>query len=122
MEGFVRLGIGPSRVCTFDGSSVTDRTYHGGPADYAIRVCFAEAANVTWEIMQPLRGPTIFQEFLEAHGEGIHHVAFDCAERSLEERIAGFAERGFPPIQSGRFADQNPFVFLRHRGSDDHDF
>jgi len=112
MEGLVRLGIGPWRVYTFDASTVTERTYHGESADYAIKVCFAEAANVTWEIMQPLRGPTIFQEFLDRHGEGIHHVAFDCAEQPWEDRLASFTKRGFPPIQSGRFADQNPFVFF----------
>jgi methylmalonyl-CoA/ethylmalonyl-CoA epimerase len=62
--------------------------------------------------MQPLRGPTIFQEYLDRHGEGIHHLAFDCAGRPWESRIEDFLERGFAPVQSGRFADQNPFVFF----------
>lgn len=117
MEGMVRLGIGPWRVYTFDAATVAERTYHGESADYAIKVCFAEAANVTWEIMQPLRGPTIFQEYLDEHGEGIHHVAFDCGGRSWEERLASFAERGFAPVQSGRFAGQNSFVFFDTEGA-----
>jgi methylmalonyl-CoA/ethylmalonyl-CoA epimerase len=29
MEGMVRLGIGPRRVYTFDGSTVSDREYAG---------------------------------------------------------------------------------------------
>lgn len=117
MEGLVALGIGPWRVYTFDASTVTERTYRGEAADFALKVCFAEAANVTWEIMQPLRGPSIFQEFLDEHGEGIHHVAFDCADAPWDERIASFTQRGFPPSQSGRFADQNPFVFFATEGA-----
>src|SRR5688500_8123044 len=31
MEGMVRLGIGPWRVYTFDGSTVTEREYGGQP-------------------------------------------------------------------------------------------
>ncbi len=38
MAGLVRLGIGPWRVYTFDSATVTDRTYRGAAADYAIKV------------------------------------------------------------------------------------
>jgi methylmalonyl-CoA/ethylmalonyl-CoA epimerase len=55
MEGLVRLGIGPWRVYTFDSTTVTDRTYHGSSADYAIKVCFADVGDMAVEIMQPLR-------------------------------------------------------------------
>jgi methylmalonyl-CoA/ethylmalonyl-CoA epimerase len=112
MEGMVRLGIGPWRVHTFDSSTVTERTYRGEPAEYVLRVCFAEADNVVWEIMQPVDGPTILQDFLEEHGEGIHHVAFDCAGTRWEQRLAAFGSRGFQLTQSGRFAGQNAFAFF----------
>jgi methylmalonyl-CoA/ethylmalonyl-CoA epimerase len=117
MEGLVRLGIGPWKVYTFDSSTVTEMSYGGEPADYAIKVCFAEMDNVTFEIMQPLRGPTIFDEFLRTHGEGIHHIAFDCEDRPWHERITAFADRGFRLIQSGRFADRNPFAFFDTAGA-----
>jgi len=112
MEGLVRLGIGPWRVYTFDSATVTDRTYRGTPADYAIKVCFADVGDLAVEIMQPLHGPSIFQEFLDEHGEGIQHIAFDCEERPWNERIAEFARRGFPLVQAGRFMDLNAFGFF----------
>lgn len=62
--------------------------------------------------MQPLYGPSILQEHLDRRGEGIHHVAFDVAERPWGDRLAAFAERGFPVSQSGRFVDQNAFAFF----------
>jgi len=112
MEGLVRLGIGPWRVYTFDSATVTDRTFRGEPADFAIKVCFADVGDLAVEIMQPLYGPSIFQEFLDNHGEGIQHIAFDCDEQPWGDRIADFAGRGFPLVQSGKFMDANAFAFF----------
>jgi methylmalonyl-CoA/ethylmalonyl-CoA epimerase len=112
MEGLVRLGIGPWRVYTFDSTTVTDREYHGSAADYAIKVCFADVGDMAVEIMQPLYGPSIFQEFLDEHGEGIQHIAFDCEERPWDKRTDEFAARGFPLVQAGSFMGQNAFGFF----------
>ena len=112
MEGLVRLGIGPWRIHTFDSSTLTDPTYRGEPAEFAIKVCFADVGALAVEIMQPLAGPSIFAEHLARHGEGIHHVAFDIERRPWDERLAAFTERGFPVIQSGRFNLQNAFAFF----------
>ncbi|KAA9160536.1 VOC family protein [Amycolatopsis acidicola] len=112
MEGLVRLGIGPWRVYTFDSATVTQRTYKGAEADWAIKVCFADVGDMAVEIMQPLYGPSIFQEYLDRHGEGIQHIAFDAGERPWKQRIDTFTGRGFPMVQSGRFADRNAFAFF----------
>lgn len=112
MEGLVRLGIGPWRVYTFDSNTVTDQTYHQEPAEYGIKVCFADIGDLAVEIMQPLFGPSIFQEHLDQHGEGIHHIAFDCDELPWDQRAARFAAGGFPSTQSGKFMNQNAFEFF----------
>lgn len=112
MVEMTALGIGPWRVYTFNPETVTEQTYMGKPADYSIKVCFAEAENVIWEIMQPLSGPTIFSDFLETHGEGIHHVAFNCKDADWKTRIREFESRGFRLVQSGKWMDQNAFAFF----------
>jgi methylmalonyl-CoA/ethylmalonyl-CoA epimerase len=112
MEGLVKLGIGPWRVYTFTPETVTEQTYMGQPANYSIKVCFAQAKNVIWEIMQPLDGPTIFQDFLDRHDEGIHHIAFNCEDKPWSERLHEFESRGFRLIQSGKWIDKNAFAFF----------
>lgn len=107
MRGLVQLGIGPWRVYTFDSTTLTDQTYHQKPDDYAIKVCFATVGALAVEIMEPLHGPSIFQQHLDRHGEGIQHLAFDCQERPWAERHTQFAEHGFAPVQSGTFAGRN---------------
>jgi methylmalonyl-CoA/ethylmalonyl-CoA epimerase len=112
MQGLVQLGIGPWRVYTFDSSTVTDGTYHQQPADYGIKVCFATVGGLALEIMEPLYGPSIFQEHLDRQGEGVQHLAFDCQQLPWAERQAAFLDHGFGEVQSGNFAGSNRFAFF----------
>ncbi len=112
MEGLVRLGIGPFRVYTFSPETVTEQTYNCDASPFSVKVCFATNDNLTFEIMQPLSGRTIMREFLDEHGEGIHHIAFDCCGVPWNERIKLFADRGFTPAQSGRWLNKNSFSFF----------
>ncbi len=70
-----------------------------------------------WELIEPVSGPTIFAEFLERHGEGIHHVAYDCNNIPFAQRLAGFARRGFPLVQSGSWLGRNHFAFFETEGA-----
>ncbi|MEU4453498.1 VOC family protein [Nocardioides sp. NPDC023903] len=117
MQGMVRLGIGPWRVYTFDASTVADREYGGEPADWALKVAFADVGDMAFEIMQPLYGPSIIREFLDSHGEGVHHLAFDCGEAAWDSRAEEFASRGFRCSQAGRFMDRNAFAFFDTEGA-----
>ena len=112
MEGLWRLGIGPWRVHTFDPGNTADQTYRGVPAPFVLKVCFAEHGGTTWEIIEPVSGPTIFAEFLDRHGEGLHHVAYDCRGVPFEDRIAGFERRGFALVQSGTWGGGTRFAFF----------
>lgn len=112
MAGLARLGIGPFRVYTFDDANLYAPTYRGEHSPFSLKVCFAVNNGLTWEIMQPLSGRTIMREFLDTHGEGIHHVAFDCDNAPWPQRLSDFAARGFATTQSGRWCDQNSFAFF----------
>lgn len=56
---------------------------------------------MVWEIMEPLSGPSIIVDYLSTKGSGIHHIAFDGADRPVVERIAEFERRGYARAQSG---------------------
>lgn len=36
--------------------------------------------SMTVELEEPVGGPSAWKDFLDAHGEGIHHIAFDVAD------------------------------------------
>ncbi len=112
MEGLWRLGIGPWRVYTFSPENVTSQTYRGSPSPFTLKVCFASSGGLAWELMEPISGPSIFAEFLDLHGEGVHHMAYDCHDLPFEQRIAEFERRGFPLVQSGSWMGENHFAFF----------
>jgi hypothetical protein len=112
MEGLVRAGIGPWRVYTFGPGTVTERTYRGQPADYSMKLCLAFSGTMMWEIVQPLTGPSLYTEFLEKHGEGIHHVAFNVNNIDWEERLKAFAAHGYPMVQSGVWCERVPYAYF----------
>ena len=60
-----QAGICDCSAFTFDSRSCTDLSYYGKPADLSMKVCFGSAGTMTWEVIQPLRGPTIHQDFLD---------------------------------------------------------
>ena len=117
MEGLWRLGIGPWRVYTFSPENVTNQTYRGSPSPFTLKVCFARSGGLAWELMEPISGPSIFAEFLNLHGEGVHHIAYDCHDLPFEQRIAEFERRGFPLVQSGSWMGKNHFAFFETEGA-----
>jgi hypothetical protein len=96
-EGF---GVGPWRVYTYGPPLVKDMTYRGRRQDYRMHLGFAYVGALMIELIQSLEGPNIYEEFLDAHGEGLHHILkygedLDATSRDLQGR-------GYAMIQSGR--------------------
>jgi 4-hydroxyphenylpyruvate dioxygenase-like putative hemolysin len=77
----------------------------------------SENDDVTWEVMQPVAGKTIMRDFLDVHGEGIHHIAFDRHGMPRQQRLAEFSGQNFARTQSRLWQGKNEF---RHRSSDNH--
>ena len=101
-----KLGIGPWWVKQYEGSLFTGRTYHGKPTDYTMRLALAWTGALNWEIIQPYEGPSIYHDFLEAHGEGIQHVGVFLKDMNMDwpEVYRRFGEQGFKAVQEGNFA------------------
>jgi catechol 2,3-dioxygenase-like lactoylglutathione lyase family enzyme len=95
-----RLGIGPWRYFTFAKPPLRELTFRGEPANYSMRVAFAQYGQLQFELIEPVAGPTIYHEFLAEHGEGIHH--FGSIVPSLDAAIAEAEAAGYRVIQSGR--------------------
>src|SRR4029453_12101548 len=56
---------------------LSDRRYRGQPGQFDQKLGWPPPGTVTWEWIEPLSGPTVYLDFLDAHGEGLHHIAFD---------------------------------------------
>lgn len=111
IDGMLRAGIGPWQCFTFGPQTCTDLTYRGSPAAFTIRVCLADVPGMSWEVIEPLEGPNIFADFLEASGEGIQHFIFDCAGRPWAEKRAALEAAGYECLQSARWLGRATFAY-----------
>ena len=78
-----RYGHAQERV--FD-LQVEDALVHGRRRSFSARYGFIPLGNTDIELIQPLEGESPYTEFLDEHGEGVHHLAFvvDSIDAHLE--------------------------------------
>jgi len=103
IEYYKSLGIGPfPPTIGPEGVPLSGQTVRGEPSDYIMDLRYAEGGvgGLKFEVVQPLEGESIYKEFLEKKGEGVHHIAFTVDD--LDAETAKMAERGFKVIQTGQ--------------------
>jgi catechol 2,3-dioxygenase-like lactoylglutathione lyase family enzyme len=74
-------------------------TYRDGPADFFADISLSYAGETQLELIAPVQGESIYTEFLERAGPGLHHVCIetDDMDRALAERCAEVVQRGVMP-------------------------
>lgn len=90
------IGIGPFEI---KEPSFRDMTYNGKVGRFKIRLGMARAGRVQVELMQPLSGETIYEEFAKRKGYGLHHLGIRTD--NMEESVKEMEAKGFRVIQSG---------------------
>ena len=110
--GLMRLGIGPWKIMEINPQNTTDQTYRGRLIPFTIRVGFAEASGIVWELMQPMDANSIFAEHLTEKGEGLHHLSFAMDGLPWSDRTEAMTARGFPPVQTGLWMGGPRFAFF----------
>jgi Glyoxalase/Bleomycin resistance protein/Dioxygenase superfamily len=104
------LGNGPWRVYEFGPHMMARYEHRGLPATGRTLVALNDT-HPQVEILQPLSGRSIHQDWLDQHGEGLHHVG--AIVESVESVVAVASDdhvgvlssgEGFGTDGSGRFA------------------
>ena len=93
------LGIGPWDVIDIDSSDLPVVTYHGRPAQHKFRAALAMIGPMQLELIQHVEGDSIFRDFLNKYGEGVHHLGHIRVD-DLFKSIQTLEEAGFPCLQS----------------------
>jgi len=90
------LGFGGMPV---DRSVSVDRVYRGQPGKFEMDLGWGRFGDVIFEWIQPLIGPSVYDEALQARGEGFHHLAFEV--KDMDEAIKLLGSKGAPVSQAG---------------------
>jgi catechol 2,3-dioxygenase-like lactoylglutathione lyase family enzyme len=115
VKSFEALGAGP--IPPFlggPGMPFSGKTVRGKPSDYDmdLRLARGDIGGLKLELIQPLKGNSVYHEFLEEKGEGLHHLAFMVED--IDAEIADMAGKGFKVVQTGAMPNTR-WVYLESR-------
>lgn len=82
--------------------AVTKTRYRGEEAPLAqCSMCFFYFGDLQMELIQPNEAPSAWREYLEQHGEGLHHLAFNV--KGMKMKIENCEQWGMKLIQAGEY-------------------
>ncbi|AHY45872.1 Glyoxalase/Bleomycin resistance protein/Dioxygenase superfamily [Rubrobacter radiotolerans] len=94
------FGIGPWQIYTFGPDLLTEMTFRGKDQPYRMKLALATVGETMYELIEPVEGPNTYEEFLNEHGEGLHHFGYFVED--IDAAIREMEEKGYPLLQSGR--------------------
>ena len=107
------LGWGPWSVFEYKPPLLHDTRVKGEPVEYRMIGAEASVDGLGFELIQPVSGPSIYQEFLDSHGEGVQHIA--CMKHSEQDSSLvkeHWRSNGAEVLMSGRISDSIEFYYL----------
>ena len=100
-EYWKRLGFTQTSVTH---PTLWDLRYHDRPGNFDAELGWQRHGKVVYEWILPLKGPTVYQDQLDRHGEGVHHIAFEVPD--LDKEVARWNSLGFPFVQGGAWGEK----------------
>ena len=95
------LGVDAPPWHMTDPREESNACYRGEPTDARAKLAFFHMDNLSIELIEPVGGPSTWQEFLDAHGDGVHHIAFRVED--MDGHVAMFEAKGMTLQQSGDY-------------------
>ena len=99
--------VGPWQVLTFTEETLDYLDVNGE----RVREPFKFLIGISWmgamqlELIQPVYGPTIYQAYLDRHGEGFHHIKEKISEEATERVLEDYRRQGIRVTQTGKFKE-----------------
>jgi catechol 2,3-dioxygenase-like lactoylglutathione lyase family enzyme len=89
-----------------------DSTYRGPPSTSSMHLSLAFAGEIQIELIQPNSGPSLYTDFLDSKGPGLHHVAFAFEESGFAPAVAALKAQGLETLIEGRFEAGTHFAYF----------
>ena len=77
-------------------------SYLGSPADFVAGISLSYLGDMQLELIEPVRGPNIYSDFLRDSGPGLHHICVEADTlENFDAALALAAEQGASVPQQG---------------------
>ncbi len=99
------LGMDVPETSSCGDYEVTRTVFEGkeAPKANALLAFFDVGPDLQIELIQPNEEPSTWRNFLNEHGEGVHHLAFKVKDSG--EQVARAEANGLRLVQHGRYGD-----------------
>lgn len=88
-------------------------TLHGRPADFVAHISLSYAGDTQLELIAPVAGDSIYTEFLDSAGPGLHHICVEAPHAEAFDAALSDAERnGAPVVQQGVMPGGMRFAYV----------
>ena len=106
------FGMEPPPTIKGGEYEIAKTTYLGQPAPKAnCLMAFFKLPNIQLELIQPNGEKSTWQDHLDQHGEGFHHIAFQV--KGADEKIKACENFGMTCVQRGKYGSGNgEYVYL----------
>lgn len=75
--------------------------YRGNASEARAKLAFFNCGQLDIELIEPDEHPSTWREFLDAHGQGVHHIAFVI--KGMKNKIMTLESKGYPLVQKGEY-------------------
>jgi catechol 2,3-dioxygenase-like lactoylglutathione lyase family enzyme len=88
-------------------------THRGAPADFVAHISLSYAGDTQLELIEPVSGTSIYSEFLDQSGPGLHHVCVGAPDPDAFVAMCEEAERrGAPVLARGTMPGGMQFAYV----------
>lgn len=95
------LGIEKPQSFWTDGYEKSEARYMSEPTNARAKLAFFKLGSVELELIQPDQEPSEWRRYLDEHGEGVHHIAFEI--KGMKEKIMLLEAKGMKLHQKGEY-------------------
>lgn len=97
------FGVDAPPIVETAGFEVTRTTYKGQPSNATAKLAFFDFGQVQIELIEPDRESSVWRDYLDAHGESVHHIAFMV--KDTENTVQYLRNHGICVLQQGLYSD-----------------
>lgn len=95
------LGVPVPEIIITDTVDLAHTEYQGQPTPARAKLAFFHLGQVDLELIQPIDGPSTWQDQLDRHGDSLHHIAFEV--KGMPQKVAYLQGKDIPLVQRGDY-------------------
>jgi catechol 2,3-dioxygenase-like lactoylglutathione lyase family enzyme len=89
---------------SFSHGPLSKPMYRDSPGRFDMELGWQHYVQPAYEWIQSLKGPSVYEEYLKAHGQGVQHIGVPVND--MDKAVAAWQRLGYAVVQSGGWGQE----------------